>query len=43
MTSRERVQMILDHKKPDRVAVDLGSTASGQMKQTELQIKFWSK
>lgn len=29
MTPRERVKLILEHKKPDRVAIDLGSTASG--------------
>ena len=39
MTSRERVQMILDHKKPDRVAVDLGSTASGFTNPTMVRVK----
>ena len=39
MTSRERVQLILDHKKPDRVAVDLGSTASGFTNPTRKRVK----
>lgn len=39
MTSRERVQLILDHKKPDRVAVDLGSTASGFTNPTMKRVK----
>ncbi len=37
MTSRERVQMILDHKKPDRVAGDRGSTGSGGYKTTHVK------
>ncbi len=39
MTSREREQMILEHKKPDRVAVDLGSTASGFTNPTMKRVK----
>lgn len=39
MTSRERVQCILDHKMPDRVAVDIGSTASGLTNPTMERVK----
>ena len=39
MTSRERVQTILDHKMPDRVAVDIGSTASGLTDPTMKRVK----
>lgn len=39
MTSRERVQCILDHKKPDRVAVDFGSTACGFTNRTFQRLK----
>lgn len=39
MTSRERVQCILEHKKPDRVAIDLGSTASGMTNPTFKRVK----
>lgn len=39
MTSRERVQCILDHKKPDRVAVDIGSTAAGFTNDTFQRLK----
>lgn len=39
MTSRERVQCILDHKKPDRVAIDMGSTASGFTNSTFFRLK----
>jgi uroporphyrinogen decarboxylase len=39
MTSRERVQCILEHKKPDRVAVDIGSTASSLTNSTFKRVK----
>lgn len=39
MTSRERVQLILEHKKPDRVAVDIGSTAAGLTNPTMKKVK----
>ena len=39
MTSRERVQTILDHKMPDRVAIDIGSTASGLTDPTMKRVK----
>ena len=39
MTSRERVQLILDHKMPDRVAVDIGSTACGLTDRTMKRVK----
>lgn len=39
MTSRERVQLILNHKMSDRVAVDLGSTASGFTNPTMKRVK----
>ena len=41
MTSRERVQCILEHKKPDRVAVDIGSTASGLTNPTMKKVKSY--
>lgn len=39
MDSRTRVAHILDHKKPDRVAVDIGSTASGLTNPTMKRVK----
>lgn len=39
MTSRERVQCILDRKKPDRVAIDIGSTASAFTNGTHQRLK----
>lgn len=39
MTSRERVQCVLEHRKPDRVVVDLGSTASGMTNLTFQRVK----
>lgn len=39
MTPRERVQCILEHRKPDRVAVDIGSTASGMTNPTFKRVK----
>ena len=39
MTPRERVQLILDHKTPDRVAVDIGSTACGLTDRTMKRVK----
>ena len=39
MTPRERVQCILEHKKPDRVAVDIGSTAAGLTNPIFLKVK----
>lgn len=39
MTSRERVQAILEHRKPDRVAIDIGSTASGFTNATFKRVK----
>lgn len=39
MNSRERVECILAHKKPDRVAVDIGSTASGLTNPTMERVK----
>ena len=39
MTSRERVQCILEHRKPDRIAVDIGSTASGMTNGTFQRVK----
>lgn len=39
MNSRERVDCILAHKKPDRVAVDIGSTASGLTNPTMKRVK----
>ncbi|MEE0202044.1 MAG: uroporphyrinogen decarboxylase family protein [Muricomes sp.] len=39
MTPRERVQCILEHKKPDRVAVDIGSTAAGITNDTFRKVK----
>ena len=41
MTSRERVQCILEHKKPDRIAVDIGSTASGLTNPTMKKVKSY--
>jgi len=39
MNSRKRVECILAHKKPDRVAVDIGSTASGLTNPTMKRVK----
>lgn len=39
MLSRERVACILAHKKPDRVAIDIGSTASGFTNDTFVRLK----
>ncbi|WP_395026296.1 hypothetical protein [Robinsoniella sp.] len=39
MTPRERVQCILEHRKPDRVAIDIGSTASGMTNPTFRRVK----
>lgn len=39
MNARERVECILAHKKPDRVAVDIGSTASGLTNPTMKRVK----
>lgn len=39
MTSRERVQCILEHKKPDRVAIDIGSTAASLTNSTFKRVK----
>lgn len=39
MTSRERVLMVLDHKMPDRVAIDIGSTAAAFSNATFKRVK----
>lgn len=39
MTPRERVQCILEGQKPDRVAIDIGSTASGMTNSTFKRVK----
>ena len=39
MTSRERVACVLQHKKPDRVPIDIGSTASGFVNGTFFKLK----
>lgn len=41
MTPRERVQCILNHQKPDRVAVDFGSTACGFTNETFRRLKAY--
>lgn len=39
MTSRERVACVLNHQTPDRVPVDIGSTASGIVNDTFFKLK----
>ena len=39
MTSRERVECVLTHKMPDRVPVDIGSTACGIVNETFFKLK----
>lgn len=39
MTSRERVACVLNHQKPDRLPVDIGSTASGFANATFFKLK----
>lgn len=39
MTSRERVLRVLHHEKPDRIPVDIGSTASGFVNETYFKLK----
>jgi len=39
MTSRERVALAINHKQPDRVPVDMGSTASGFTNHTFFKLK----
>lgn len=39
MTSRERVLCVLNHEKPDRIPVDIGSTASGFVNDTFFRLK----